>query len=145
MKSEYCSTKIDEKQVFLALTKGHGQNCPVGTELVFVSKQEMSKISKCTENLVKQFHINDIEVLSQKSSCEKNCPQNSCTLIYQINYRKYKAVCKPKTLQQQRITLCQKIHQNTASKDNSYSNLNVVALVVLVFIVSTAVSILSIL
>ena len=127
------------------MTKGHGQNCPVGTELVFIGKQEMSKMSKCTENLVKQFHINDIEVLSQKSSCDKNCPQNSCTLIYQINYRKYKAVCKPRTLQQQRITLCQKIAKNTESKNDSYSNLNVVALVVLVSIVATAISILSIL
>ena len=124
------------------MTKGHGQNCPVGTELVFIGKQEMSKMSKCTENLVKQFHINDIEVLSQKSSCDKNCPQNSCTLIYQINYRKYKAVCKPRTLQQQRITLCQKIAKNTESKNDSYSNLNVVALVVLVSIVATAISIL---
>ena len=125
------------------MTKGHGQNCPVGTELVFIGKEEMSKISDCAKRLT--FLVKDIKVLQANKLCKKFCLQNSCTLLYQIDYGKYKAICKSKSSQQKKFQLCQKIAQNTESKNDSYSNLNVVALVVLVFIVSTAVSILSIL
>ena len=142
MKSEYCSTKIDEKQVFLTLTKGHKQNCPEKTELVFIGKEEMSKISDCAKRLT--FLVKDIKVLEENKLCKKFCLQNSCTLLYQIDYGKYKAICKSKSSQQKKFQLCQKIAQKNKKSKNDL-NLNVVALVVLVFIVSIAVSILSIL
>ena len=141
---EYCNIRTNNKNIFLTITENNkAKKCPQNANLVFVKQNYFSKISKCIKRLKNENNINDIEVLPQKTRCEEKCMQKYCSLHFVINIQKYVPSCQPKTLQQKQFNLCQMNDVSTDSKNNSYSNLNVVVLIVVVFIVSTALSVLT--
>ena len=125
------------------MTKDHRQKCHSGAKIAFLGEKEMSKIYKCTLKLATKFNVKDIEVLSEKQICEEYCLQSSCTLLYQINYRKYVPSCQQRTLQQKRFKLCQMDKLNKEFKNKSYSNYNVVVLLVISFIFALSLSVLT--
>ena len=111
--------------------------------MTFIGEKEISKIYKCTKILATKFHVEDVEVLPEKNLCEKYCFKNSCRSIYQIEFRKYEAICNPKVSHKKKITLCQKVNLITKPKNNSYSNFNVVALLITGIILSTSLGVLT--
>ena len=128
VKIEHCKTRMGDKEIFV-VENSFGIKCPKkNSELTFVSKQEILKISSCIEK------FKEIEVKDVKKFCGKKCSTRDCSLHYVIDQKNYVPRCEQSTFQQKQFSLCKVDNTNTDSKQNSNSKYTVIFTVV-VFVV----------
>ena len=130
---QYCYTLIGEKNVFVTITEGRNvQKCPSNAHHTFIEKQDFLKIFKCLNKVASKNNIRNVQVLPKNSLCEQKCSKKTCTLNYVLFTRNYIASCKPKTLRQKQLNLCEEITATMDSKNNVESNYIVIVIPVLV-------------